>query len=139
MWRRFLEQRGTEWPEYAYDVEIHGGPTPIVDADPTMARTWARLIAKRIDAIGRRDGRLTIFEIRQRAAWQSIGQLIGYRRMFPLDYPEEKVEAHILVTDLIDPQIAQVANAEGIQIIVVSTRAAPSELIRPIPQPHPPA
>lgn len=119
VWRAFLATHGLEWREYAYDVELHGGPAPIVSEDPTMARTWARLIAKRADAIGFRAGGATLFEVRHNAAWQSVGQLIGYRDLFRLDYPNVVLEGAAIVTDAIDLQIRAVAERQGLAVIIV--------------------
>jgi len=119
VWQLFLAGAGAAWREYAYDVELHGGPTPLIDADPTMRRTWARLTAKRVDAIGIRASGLTLFEVRHFAAWQSVGQLIGYRDLFPLDYPGETVEACAIVTDEIDAQIRAVAERQGLLVNLV--------------------
>jgi len=120
VWSLFLDQRGHEWRDYAYDVEIHGGATPIITAPGVPANTWARLIAKRIDAIGMRGSGLTLMEVRHNAAWQSVGQLIGYRDLFPLDYPTEIIEACAIVTDAIDPQIRAVAERQGLLIMLVT-------------------
>lgn len=119
VWQRFLDARGAEWPEYAYDVELTGGVGGAATSDATMQATWIRLISKRVDAVGLRANRATLFEIRTRAAWQSIGQLIGYRRLFPIDYPAIPLDACMIVTDFIDPAIARVAEAEGLEIYTV--------------------
>lgn len=119
VWRDFLERRGVEWPQYAYDVELHGGPAPIASSDPVMARTWQRLTAKRVDAVGMRAGRATLFEVRHNAAWQSVGQLIGYRDLWPRDFPELELEAAVIVTDAMDPQIRAIAERQLLAVIVL--------------------
>jgi hypothetical protein len=119
VWTLFLEQHGAEWPEYAYDVELHGGDRPSASDDAVMNRTWARLTAKRVDAVGIRAGRVTLFEIRHNAAWQSLGQLVGYRDLWPRDFPELQLEGAAIVTDAIDPQIRAVAERQGLQVLVV--------------------
>lgn len=129
IWQRFLDARGPEWPEYAYDVELTGGAGAAATTDEVMQRTWMRLISKRVDVVALRAGRATLIEVRTRAAWQSLGQLIGYRHMWPIDYPTIPIDAALIVTDLIDPAIAQVAIAEGLQIYTVPLGSQP-------PPPH---
>lgn len=118
VWRVFLTRRGHEWERYAYDVELHGGVAPIIDSDPALARQWARVIAKRVDAIGIRARGVTLFEVRHQAAWQSVGQLLGYRLLFPRDYGTVDIEAAVIVTDAIDAQIRAVAESHGLQVII---------------------
>jgi|SRR3990170_8157594 len=120
VWRLFLAQHGAEWPAYAYDVELTGGSGGAATPDPVMQQTWMRLTAKRIDAVGIRASGVTLFEVRHFAAWQSVGQLIGYRDLFPIDYPEQRIEAAIIVTDAIDQQIRAVAERQGLTIILVA-------------------
>lgn len=120
VWKIFLELRGREWREYAYDVELHGGTTPIVHVDPALAKDWARLIAKRVDVVGFNPAGATLFEVRTHAAWQTLGQLIGYRQLFPLDYPDQVLQQCIIVTDEMDPQIRAVALAQGLKVWLTS-------------------
>lgn len=133
VWQRFLNERGAEWPEYAYDVELTGGVGYATTNDQVMQATWMRLTAKRVDAIAFRAGRATLIEIRTRAAWQSVGQLIGYRHLFPIDHPDIPIDACMIVTDFMDPAIAQVAAAEGLIIYTVKPVAAAAKPAAAIP------
>jgi len=123
VWQLFLDQRGTKWNEYAYDIELHGTLPPHQDALPEYTRAWSRVTAKRVDAIGFRAAGATLFEVRHNAAWQSLGQILGYRDLFKQDYPDITIESAAIVTDAIDPQIAAVAERQLINIIVLSTFA----------------
>lgn len=123
VWRVWLAEKGGQWNRYTYDIELWEGAAPATEADPAMRRMWARAVAKRIDAIGERGGMYTIFETRRGAGWQSIGQLIGYRRLFKSNYPGLILEDVWLLTDRIDPAIAATAQEEG---IVVWTPAQPA-------------
>ncbi len=116
VWSEFLARRGLEWGDYAYDVELdRSGPAVAVD-DPALRRMWTRLVAKRVDVVALRAGGATLIEVRTRAAWQSVGQLIGYRALWPRDYPGVPLEGALLVTDEIDPAIRAVAVAQGLQV-----------------------
>jgi hypothetical protein len=120
VWRIFLERRGRQWREYAYDVELHGGTTPIASVDPALAKDWARLIAKRVDVVGFRAAGATLFEVRTHAAWQTLGQLIGYRDLFPLDYPDQVLEQCVIVSDEMDAGIRRVAENQGLRVWLTS-------------------
>lgn len=116
VWQRFLTKFRYDWPEYAYDVELEGSSQAAPDVDPTMRRTWARMIAKRIDVLAFRPAGVTIIEARTRATWQSLGQIIGYRYLLQKQQPQLTIEACAIVTDYMDPQIVEIANANGINV-----------------------
>jgi hypothetical protein len=116
VWAEFLRRRGAEWSDYAYDVELdRSGPAVAVD-DPAMRRMWTRLVAKRVDAVALRSAGATLVEVRTKAAWQSVGQLIGYRALWPRDYPGVPLEGVLLVTDEIDAAIRAVAEGQGLAV-----------------------
>lgn len=137
VWRVFLAQRGAEWSDYAYDVELdRSGPAVTVD-DPALRRMWTRLIAKRVDVVALRAGGATLIEVRTKAAWQSVGQLIGYRELWPRDYPGVPLEAALLVTDEIDPAIRAVAEGQGLAVWISrapAQRPMPPSSITPMPR-----
>lgn len=120
VWKLFLDLHGNEWSDYAYDIELHGNTRPIIDPDPALTRLWSRVTAKRIDAIGFRASGLTLFEVRHNAAWQSLGQLLGYRELFALDYPTEQIEQSIILTDAIDAAIRATAERYGLKIMLIT-------------------
>jgi hypothetical protein len=116
VWKQFLQRHGHEWNGYAYDVELHGGAAPVASSDPAIARCWARAIAKRADVVAQRDAGLTVIEVRRDAGWSTIGQLLTYRRLFPLDYPAEQLEGALIVCETIDPDARATALEQGLQI-----------------------
>jgi len=120
VWREFLARRGREWRGYAYDVELHGGDTPVMSSDPAIARSWARSIAKRADVVADRASGYTIIEVRRNARHATLGQIQVYVRMFPHDYPRERLEAGLIVCETIDPDVRDTARAIGIDVWTTS-------------------
>ncbi len=120
VWREFIARRGNEWRSFAYDVELHGGDTPIVGTEPELQRAWARAIAKRADVIAERASGHTIIEVRKHARYATLGQLQVYRRLFPADYPHAPLEAALIVCDTIDPDVRQMAESLGLQVWTTS-------------------
>ena len=126
VWREFLARRGREWRGYAYDVELHGGDTPIASTDPGTARAWARAIAKRIDVVAVRDTGYTLIEVRHNARNATLGQIQVYARMFPLDYPAERLEGLLIVCETIDRDVLNVARSIGVDVwSTLAERAQP--------------
>lgn len=116
VWREFLARRGREWRAYAYDVELHGGDTPVASADPGTARAWARAIAKRLDVAAIRASGVTLIEVRRHARHATLGQIQVYARLFPRDYPTEHLEQLLIVCETIDPDVLEVARNAGVDV-----------------------
>jgi len=119
VWSAFLAAHGHEWSDYAYDVELDRSGPGVEHDDPAMRKMWTRLIAKRVDVVALRAAGATLIEVRTRAAWQSVGQLIGYRELWPRDYPGVPLEGAIIVTNEIDPAIRSVAEGQQLRVLVV--------------------
>ncbi len=114
-WQHWIAGPGTLWEAYAYDVELWTQPLPEGETDQAMLRMWARNTAKRIDAVGRRRGRYTIFEARRYAGWSAIGQLEGYKWLWHTNMPELELEGIWLVSEKIDDAIRATAKLKGIK------------------------
>lgn len=116
VWRELLARRGADWREYAYDVELHGGDTPTVSSDPGTARAWARAVAKRLDAAAHNAAGWTLIEVRRNAGHATLGQIMVYGRLWPLDYPDEPVAALLIACETIDPDVRAVARSIGVDV-----------------------
>lgn len=120
VWRDFIAHRGAEWRSYAYDVELHGGDTPIASSDPGTARAWARAIAKRLDVAAIRPSGVTLIEVRRHARHATLGQIQVYARLFPRDYPDTPIEGLMIVCETIDPDVLAVAKSAGVTVWTTS-------------------
>lgn len=118
-WHPWITGPGRAWPQYAYDVELYTQDIPPDTADQDMIRMWARNTARRIDAVGWRNGRHTIFEARRRAGWSAIAQLEGYAVLWRLQFPHEPLEGLVLVSEEIPDDVRAVARTRGIKTWVV--------------------
>lgn len=114
-WQPWLLGPGAAWPEYAYDVELLTQGLPPGETDPGMLRMWARNTAKRIDAVGRRDGVHTIFEARRFAGWSAIAQLLGYRDLWLINFPSLPLGGLILITEDVDDAVRATAARAGVK------------------------
>lgn len=119
VWIKYLESPAALFDEYAFNVELHGGLWTTPHDDPQDNALWNRLTSKRVDAIGRKAGMLTLIELRDRLTWQTIGQLLGYQRMFALDYPEYQTTAPLIVAGTADRDALATAHAQGLSTYLV--------------------
>jgi len=114
-WEPWMRRHGHEWPEWAYNVRLSIGDPEIALPDAESERIWREITAKRIDAIGRRDGKHSIFEARRIAGWSAVGQLLGYRELWYLDQPDLELDELWLISESMDPSVRALAYRQGIR------------------------
>jgi hypothetical protein len=126
VWQMFAPFAEQLWTSIAFDVELRDGAWPIVSTDPTMQSMWMRNTARRVDALAWANNVASIIEVRHAAAWQSMGQILGYADLWAKTYPNIPVNGLWLVTDSIPDDIRSVAAAQGIYVWT------PENLTRPL-------
>ena len=117
-WSAWLKSPQAQTYLYAYDVELHVDAAPPGETDASMIKMWQRVNARRIDAVGKANGELIIFEARRNAGWSAIAQLIGYKQLWPLFYPDLQVTGIMLVVETIPDEIRASAEMQGIPVWV---------------------
>lgn len=115
-WQPFVQSLGTAWPEYAYNVRLHVGDPEVPPANQAAIEMWRELTAKRVDAVGRAGGAYTIFEARRIAGWSAIAQLLGYRTLWTLNYPDLEIAGLWLITTAADTALHLLASQNNITI-----------------------
>ncbi len=123
-WGPWLRGPGQRWPKYAYDVELFTQGLPAGERDASMLRMWARNTAKRIDAVGRTAAGYTLFEARRIAGWSAIAQLLGYRDLWLINFPDLALGNLYLITERIDDAVRALAARNGICTWTVGETAA---------------
>ena len=88
VWEAFLAKYGPLWDRFDYDVRVGKGH----EIDPNVADfikvMWEKVTPKRIDAVGWKDGKPTIFEVTPKASTGTYGHLPLYRHLFTVQYPD---------------------------------------------------
>lgn len=115
-WGAWLLTPEAQKYEYAYDVEMAVHTAPAGETDPAMRRSYERSNARRIDAVGRRNGQYIIFEARRFTGWSAIAQLQGYLMLWPLFFPNDPTPELVLVTERIADDIRASALRAGIRV-----------------------
>lgn len=118
-WQHWIKGPGQAWPQYAYDVELYTQGLLPGETDPGMIRLWARNTAKRIDAVGMRDGRYTLFEARRFTGWSAIAQLQGYMMLWRFNFPSLPVDGLWIITEQIDDTTRATAALQGVSVWVI--------------------
>lgn len=119
IWERFIEQYPAAFEEVQYDVMV-GTPPPFdTTVNPETGADVTALYLKRIDAVGWKDGKPYIVEIKPRATTSALGQARAYARLYNRDVTPPQINGVIIVTDEILPDMALLAKEEGIILVQV--------------------
>lgn len=119
LWNRFLDRYGDGWGEFAYDVRV-GDPSQAARGQDAQAQAvWADLTRLRIDAVGFAHNAVTVFEVKPYAGIGTVGQLLGYRRLYAVAFKPAVAVRMGVVTDRFVPAVGQVFKGEGIEVWIV--------------------
>jgi hypothetical protein len=86
--RRWLRKYGAEWELFGFNVRLGLGQEPIDGLDANVARAQTLLTQKRADLIVRRGDEHLILEVKWRAGLGVLGQLLGYRDLWMIEFPQ---------------------------------------------------
>lgn len=121
IWAIFRNQLPFPYTGFHFDVALGTPPEAPPDQLPNLLRAWTFLNARRIDAVGVVPERFDIIEIRRGAGQAAIGALTMYGFLWEQDPPDPRPINLILVTDVADVDTRRLAQAQGIQLITVTS------------------
>lgn len=116
IWLRFLARFADHYDGFAYDVPVGGLDCDQDDVSDELKRAWRYCTAKRIDVVGLRLGRPTIFEIRYQAGVSALGALLTYHYLFRTHNPTILDIPLRLITDHIASDTREAAEHYHIQV-----------------------
>lgn len=119
IWERFIDEHGSEFLGFLYDVKVGSGTDPVPGLSEPYATMQATLSRYRIDVIGIKADRLEIFEVKPMAGTSAIGQVISYMKLFVKDYsPDVKIVGGI-VTDFERPDMKSLCMEHGLKYYIL--------------------
>lgn len=113
----FLLKHGTEYLRFDYDLPVGSGIDPGPDLPVYLRDDFIHLTRKKIDAVGYTSSGVDIIEVKPRAGLTALGQLIAYRDLFKLSYPQFAILKLILITTQINADEILVYEKNGITIL----------------------
>ena len=119
IWERFITAYPVYFERVDYDLKV-GTPRAYPEApNDKIKEDLEYLSRKRIDVVGYRGNEIHIIELKPRASFEAIGQIIGYTELFlPFVKPENSISM-VLITDTEIPDIAELCFKKGIQYFIV--------------------
>lgn len=117
--RAWLKQHQSEYERFDYNVRLGDG----FDPGPTFpddVRRMARInTQKRVDAIGYKGSQATVIEVKDRAGFSAIGQIVGYYALYVKQNPASPAPLMLMVCNRFAPDILPVLQHQNIGLNVV--------------------
>ena len=100
VWRRFLLLHPSHFERIRYDVRVGSGSATWPEDAGQPPIEWLRLNQKRIDAVGVWKGGTAIIEVKPRASFSALGQLLAYRDLLGnKERPREPMTLWVVCAD----------------------------------------
>jgi len=119
IWDRFLEQHGSYFERFDYDIHVGEGVGTLWGVSVMTQRIATSLTQKRIDAVGYRSGEVWLFEIKPKAGLSAIGQVSAYEILYNKDFGAGAVTYKAIVTDRTDNDIRHLCKELNIRLYEV--------------------
>ena len=115
-WQKFMKTPEASTYVYVYDVELRVAQAPAGEPDPAMIEMWERNNARRIDAVGLRNNKVTLFEARRTVGPSALGQLRTYAGLWLIFFPDHPIDELVIVTDRIPDELRAIARLDKIKV-----------------------
>jgi len=119
IWEKFMTRYPERFETVDYDFRVgRGSPAP-----GEFQENWIRMVKmlsqKRIDVIGWVEDSPTIIEVKRRVGLSTLGQILGYRTLFMIDFKNFGKPDVLVVCEVISNDDMVVLKADDISIVVV--------------------
>lgn len=116
--RAWVREHARDYDSLDFNVRLGEG-RPLIDGlSPEVARQQTMLSQRRADIIGHIGVFVDIIEVKDRATFGALGQLVGYRGLWTKDNPTIVVRRLIVVARDIPPDVQHVYEREGVEFRV---------------------
>jgi len=117
--RSWLRLHENEYDRFDYNVRLGTGFDPGPSVSESIRRMAIVNSQKRVDAVSYKDGAVTLIEVKDRAGFSAVGQLVGYLHMWQAANPGTPRPRLLLVANRLQDDIPLVAAGAGIEIQLV--------------------
>ena len=119
IWERFILAFPKQYDFVEYDVPVGSPPPFSTVVNPETGGDDLKLYKRKIDVVGYKGKQIDIIELKPHADTSALGQAKGYRTLYVRDYkPSAEVRA-VVITDLIQRDMDELAEAEGVILVAV--------------------
>lgn len=119
VWTRFLIKYPDHFDLVDYDIHVGKG----IDLDPSWEQNIATMATtitqRRIDVLGVKGAVWYIVEVKKDPGVTAVGQLIGYRVLYKLQFPDRPTPRLLLVSNRVDADLQTILENQHISYFVV--------------------
>jgi hypothetical protein len=105
IWRRFIDQNPLFFSSVDYDFRVGEGRDYSEFPDDIYKKDMIHLSQKRIDVIGYKLNEAYIIELKPKATFSAIGQVIGLTELYKRENPTNPNVKSVIITDEILPDM----------------------------------
>jgi len=119
IWERFLVSPANDFEGFDYDIKVGSVPQFPDGLDTSVYKAGNILWKKRIDAVGHKNGKIYIIEVKPHAGSSAIGQVLGYVQLYREEIKPSVGLIGMVVTDNPEIDFQRIAAPNMIQFVVV--------------------
>ena len=120
VFRNWLKLHESEYDRFEYNVRLGDGFDPGPTFDPKIRQLSQDNTKTRVDAVGFVGSQATLIEVKDRAGFSAIGQLVGYEALWIQAHPTDMPPKMLLVCNRFAPDILPVLTRNEIELAVVA-------------------
>jgi hypothetical protein len=115
IFRQWMLAHGAEYDRFEYNVRVGTGTDPGPKYPESIRNEYILNTQKRIDAVGFKGAQPTIIEVKDRATASCMSQLLTYKALWPVTFPNTPAPILLLVTNRVSADMPFVLAQNNIQ------------------------
>lgn len=117
--KAWLRLHEAEFDRFDYNVRLGEGHDPGPQFPQEIRRQAILNTQKRVDAVAYKSDQPTLIEVKDRAGFSAIGQIVGYDALWRHQFPASPAPKLLLVCNRFAADILPVLAKQGIELAVV--------------------
>lgn len=117
--RNWLKLHEAEYDRFDYNMRLGAGFDPGPTFDDNIRKMAQQNTQKRVDAVGYKGDQVTLIEVKDRAGFSAVGQLVGYHALWRAANPEKNPPLLLMVANRIADDLMPVLLSAGISLDLV--------------------
>lgn len=119
IWEKFIRRYPKFYQTVDYDLKVGTPREYPAAAEDKYKEDLEYLSRKRIDVVGYTNEEIHVIEVKPRASFSAIGQVIGYTDLYRPFAPAGSIVSSVIITDEEIPDIKDLCFKRGILYFVV--------------------
>ncbi len=116
IWEKYVQENPDIIDKVTYAVRVGNGMPLEKNWEPNIQKMAKELSQKRIDAVVEHADHIEIIEVKPRASFSALGQLLGYRQLYVEYYKTGKPIRLTVVCEYVSPDDLKLFQEHGILV-----------------------